>query len=115
MVIGLFVLCYKIKGMGQLMAIGNMIPAISTAPLNPDVDDDSLNFVLQTLSLLVMSWTIYWCYKHIAFIKKLLKYCVFPIEEFDLRDKPPSPNVLLYFTLPHQANLIHAKIDVEIC
>ena len=50
MVIGLFVLCNKMKGLGQLLAIGKMIPAVRTAPLNPDVDDDSLNFGLHTLS-----------------------------------------------------------------
>ena len=38
-VIGLFVLCNKMKGLGQLLASGKMIPAVRTAPLNPDVDD----------------------------------------------------------------------------
>ena len=137
LVIFLFVvwilLSCKLKSLGKLLSIGKMIPVSSGYPLNKDLSDNTTNywhisFEIMYGLILVLA-IIYWIYNHITLIKKMLKYCAFPIKEFDLNTKQPSLTVLLYFSsvndwcyvhidelyaLPHEIKLRQSQTNIEV-
>jgi len=132
-VVGGLILGYRVKGLSQLLAIGKMIPIARAATLNHDHAEremESWNISIEILSLVVLSLTIiYWIYKHAALLKRMFKYCAFPVNEFKLDDKPPALSIILYivsmtewcyldldtiYALPHEIKLMQSEIDVDI-
>ena len=128
-IIGILLTC-RVKSLGHLLAIGKLLPT-SQAPLDSLTSQSSVWSVsVEILSLVVLILAaIYWVYNHLALLRRILKYCAFPIKEFDLETKQPALTVLLYFSaltdwcyihvdqlyaLPHEVEISQSEIDIDV-
>ena len=121
----------RVKGLGQLLALGKLIPVANARPLeldNTECNDDwsISNVITITLcSCLIMHWV----YHHIAVLKRCFRYLAFPIREFQLESKRPALSVLLYFhnlkdwsylnldlvhMTPSNIQLLQSETDIDI-
>lgn len=89
-ILGICLTC-KVKGLGHSLALGKMIAAVETAPLRLNSDTLPLSpwqVSIEIISVLIVLLAfVFWIYKHVAVIKKIAKYCAFPISEFNLENK----------------------------
>ena len=131
--LGYILLTCRVKNLGQLLAINQMLPVSHALPISSELVQETANYwsiSVEVLSLIVLFLALcYWVYNHLSMIKRTIKYCAFPLKEFDIKTKQPALTILLYFTslkefcylnldeiyaLPHEIELLQSEIDIEI-